>query len=126
MGRPLLQVSDWEDKVEQLHQQREHLYAQADVRVTVTEGEEIDAIATRTLDLVAARILTDRLDTLLGALLKPLSKVYPWFQSTPSPQDAVHEAEATRVKKILSEGAALYPAVSWSALFVVKLWRCPP
>jgi shikimate kinase len=57
MGRPLLQVSAWEDRVEQLHQQREHLYAQADVQVTVTEGEGIDEIATRTLDLVAARIL---------------------------------------------------------------------
>lgn len=57
MGRPLLQGSDWEDTVERLLQQREHLYAQADVRVTVGTGEEIGAIATRTLELVSARIL---------------------------------------------------------------------
>jgi shikimate kinase len=56
-GRPLLQVNDWEATVERLHQQRKHLYAQADVQVTVDNGETIDAIATRTLNLVAARIL---------------------------------------------------------------------
>jgi shikimate kinase len=57
MGRPLLQASDWERTLEWLQQEREHLYAQADVRVMVEAGEEIAAIATRTLNLIEARVL---------------------------------------------------------------------
>lgn len=57
MGRPLLQVSDWENTLERLQKERQHLYAQADVRVTIAPDEEIDAIAQRTLALVEARIL---------------------------------------------------------------------
>lgn len=57
IGRPLLQGSNWESTVERLHQQREDLYAQADVQVVVKQGEGIDDIVTRTLDLVEGRIL---------------------------------------------------------------------
>lgn len=57
MGRPLLQVSDWESTLERLQQERQHLYAQADVRVTVEAEEAIGAIAARTLNLIEARIL---------------------------------------------------------------------
>jgi len=57
MGRPLLQGQDWEATLERLQRDRQPLYAQADVRVTVAAGEDIAAIAARTLNLVEARIL---------------------------------------------------------------------
>ncbi|MBW4481567.1 MAG: shikimate kinase [Tildeniella torsiva UHER 1998/13D] len=55
-GRPLLQGQDWETKLTTLLAQRQHLYAQADVRVTVGAGDAVGAIAARILDLVAERI----------------------------------------------------------------------
>ncbi|WP_431191229.1 shikimate kinase [Leptolyngbya subtilissima] len=55
-GRPLLQGQDWETKLTTLLEQRQHLYAQADVRMTVEAGDEVGAIAARILDLVAERI----------------------------------------------------------------------
>lgn len=59
IGRPLLQGSDWEDTLARLQSERAHLYAQADVRVTVAPDEPIGAIASRTLSLIEARILQD-------------------------------------------------------------------
>ncbi|MBW4458714.1 MAG: shikimate kinase [Nodosilinea sp. WJT8-NPBG4] len=56
VGRPLLQGQDWETKLTTLLEQRQHLYAQADVPVTVGAGEAVGAIAARILDLVAERI----------------------------------------------------------------------
>lgn len=56
VGRPLLQGQDLETKLTTLLEQRQHLYAQADVRVTVGAGEAVEAIAARILDLVAERI----------------------------------------------------------------------
>ncbi|PZV07558.1 MAG: shikimate kinase [Leptolyngbya sp.] len=58
-GRPLLQGQDWETKLTTLLAQRQHLYAQADVRVTVEAGDEVGAIAARILDLVAERIRSE-------------------------------------------------------------------
>ncbi|WP_035991747.1 shikimate kinase [Leptolyngbya sp. KIOST-1] len=55
-GRPLLQGQDWETKLATLLAERQSLYGQADVRVTVEAGESVEAIAARTLELVAARI----------------------------------------------------------------------
>ncbi len=58
-GRPLLQGQDWETKLTTLLEQRQHLYAQADVRLTVGVGDEVGAIAARILDLVAERIQSE-------------------------------------------------------------------
>lgn len=58
-GRPLLQGQDWETQLTTLLAQRQHLYAQADVRVTVGAGDEVGAIAARILDLVAERIRSE-------------------------------------------------------------------
>lgn len=58
VGRPLLQGQDWETKLTTLLEQRQHLYAQADVQVTVGAKDEVGAIAARILDLVAERIST--------------------------------------------------------------------
>ncbi|MEA5451312.1 shikimate kinase [Leptolyngbya sp. CCNP1308] len=55
-GRPLLQGPDWETKLTTVLEQRQPLYAQADVRVTVGAGDAVGAIAARILDLVAERI----------------------------------------------------------------------
>ncbi|MBD2105703.1 shikimate kinase [Nodosilinea sp. FACHB-13] len=58
-GRPLLQGQDWETQLTTLLEQRQHLYAQADVRVTVGAGDDVGAIAARILDLVAERIRSE-------------------------------------------------------------------
>ncbi len=55
-GRPLLRGEDWPTKLTALLEQRQPLYAQADVRVPVGAGEAVGAIAARILDLVAERI----------------------------------------------------------------------
>ena len=55
-GRPLLQGQDWQTKLATLLAERQALYAQADVRVTVGAGETVEAIAARTLTLVDERI----------------------------------------------------------------------
>jgi shikimate kinase len=57
MGRPLLQGHDWQGTLKRLQQDRQERYAQADVRVSVTAGEDIHGIVARILDLVSARIL---------------------------------------------------------------------
>ncbi len=48
--RPLLQDSDPKGKLRSLLEQRQHLYSQADLRITVNEGETPEQIATRVLD----------------------------------------------------------------------------
>ncbi|HEY9764246.1 MAG TPA: shikimate kinase [Trichocoleus sp.] len=58
--RPLLQQEDWPQTLQKLLEQREPLYAQADLRVTVAPGEDEAAIATRTLELLQARIEADQ------------------------------------------------------------------
>jgi len=58
-GRPLLQGPDWETTFTTLLAQRQDLYAQADVRVTVEAEASVEAIAARTLALVAERIGSD-------------------------------------------------------------------
>ncbi|MFZ4639644.1 MAG: shikimate kinase [Nodosilinea sp.] len=54
--RPLLQKNDWPATLATLLRQRQPLYAQADVRITVEPGEEVDAIVDRILTLVDERI----------------------------------------------------------------------
>ncbi|MEC4819292.1 MAG: shikimate kinase [Scytonema sp. PMC 1069.18] len=48
--RPLLQDSDPKGKLRSLLEQRQHLYAQADLRIPVNEGEAPEKIATRVLE----------------------------------------------------------------------------
>ncbi|KYC40139.1 shikimate kinase [Scytonema hofmannii PCC 7110] len=48
--RPLLQDNDPKGKLRSLLEQRQHLYSQADLRITVSEGETPEQIATRVLD----------------------------------------------------------------------------
>lgn len=59
LGRPLLQGQDWQTKLSALLSERQALYAQADVRVVVDADDTVDAIAARTLDLVAKRIRSE-------------------------------------------------------------------
>lgn len=56
MGRPLLHEGNWETTLATLLEQRQPLYAQADVRVEVGAAEAIDSVVTRTLALIADRI----------------------------------------------------------------------
>lgn len=49
-SRPLLQEGDLHDKLTTLLNQRQQRYAQADVTVVYQAGDEVDAIATRTLE----------------------------------------------------------------------------
>lgn len=58
--RPLLQQEDWPQTLQVLLEQRQSLYAQADLRVTVAAGEDETAIATRILELLEQRIEADR------------------------------------------------------------------
>ncbi|KAF3887412.1 MULTISPECIES: shikimate kinase [Nostocales] len=48
--RPLLQNSDLQGKLRSLLEQRQHLYSQADLRITVSEGETPEQIAIRVLN----------------------------------------------------------------------------
>ncbi|MEA5618395.1 shikimate kinase [Cronbergia sp. UHCC 0137] len=50
--RPLLQDSDLKDKVRSLLEQRQHLYFQADLRITITESETPEQIANRILEII--------------------------------------------------------------------------
>jgi shikimate kinase len=50
--RPLLQGSDRDLKVRSLLEQRQALYAQADLQITVREGETPEQIATRVLEAI--------------------------------------------------------------------------
>jgi shikimate kinase len=52
--RPLLQSSDPLKTLEAILKQRQHLYQQADARVTVQPGETPEAIAERTLEAIRA------------------------------------------------------------------------
>lgn len=47
--RPLLQTDDWPDRLQTLINQRQSLYAQADVRVSSIEGESPDATVIRVI-----------------------------------------------------------------------------
>lgn len=58
-GRPLLQGQDWQTKLTTLLADRQALYAQADVRVTVGAEDDIAAIAARTLALIDQRIRSE-------------------------------------------------------------------
>lgn len=48
--RPLLQDTDPQEKLRSLLEQRQHLYSQADLRITVTEGETPEQVARRILE----------------------------------------------------------------------------
>lgn len=65
-GRPLLQRPDWKTHLSTLLAQRQALYAQADVRVTVGADETPGAIAARTLTLVDQRIRSEADSALLN------------------------------------------------------------
>ncbi|WP_017300513.1 shikimate kinase [Nodosilinea nodulosa] len=58
-ARPLLQRPDWESHLATLLSQRQSLYAQADVRVSVGAEDRAEAIAARTLALVDQRIRSE-------------------------------------------------------------------
>ncbi|MBD0337485.1 MAG: shikimate kinase [Cyanobacteria bacterium Co-bin13] len=64
VGRPLLQRPDWPQTLQALLSQREPLYAQADLRLTVAAGEDEDAIAARLLTLLQQRVEEDRQERL--------------------------------------------------------------
>ncbi|MBD0267718.1 MAG: shikimate kinase [Cyanobacteria bacterium Co-bin8] len=63
-GRPLLQRPDWPQTLQTLQSQREPLYAQADLRLTVAAGEDEGAIATRLLTLLQQRVEEDQQERL--------------------------------------------------------------
>ncbi|NJM72053.1 MAG: shikimate kinase [Scytonema sp. RU_4_4] len=50
--RPLLQNVDRKAKLQFLLEQRQHLYAQADLRITVSEGETPEQTATRIIEQI--------------------------------------------------------------------------
>ncbi|MDZ8184284.1 MAG: shikimate kinase [Nostoc sp. ChiSLP02] len=50
--RPLLQDVDAQEKLRSLLEQRQGLYSQADLRITISEGETPEQIATRVLDAI--------------------------------------------------------------------------
>ncbi|MGB3203198.1 MAG: shikimate kinase [Nodosilinea sp.] len=58
-GRPLLEGQDWQTKLTTLLADRQAIYAQADVRVTVGAEDNIEAIAARTLALIDQRICSE-------------------------------------------------------------------
>ncbi|MEY3300565.1 MAG: Shikimate kinase, partial [Cyanobacteriota bacterium] len=58
-GRPLLQRPDWRQTLADLVEQRQPLYAQADVRVPVGAEDSVEAIAAQILSLVDERLRTD-------------------------------------------------------------------
>ncbi len=58
-GRPLLQRPDWRQTLADLVEQRQPLYAQADVRMPVGAEDSVEAIAAQILSLVDERLRTD-------------------------------------------------------------------
>ncbi|PSR14307.1 shikimate kinase [filamentous cyanobacterium CCP3] len=58
-GRPLLQGQDLETKLTTLLAERQSLYDQADVRVSVGAEDDVAAIAARTLALIDQRIRSE-------------------------------------------------------------------
>lgn len=58
-GRPLLQRPDWRQTLADLVEQRQPLYAQADVRVPVGAEDSVEAIAAQILSLVDERLRAD-------------------------------------------------------------------
>ena len=58
-GRPLLQRPDWRQTLADLVEQRQPLYAQADVRVAVGAEDNVEAIAAQILSLVDERLRAD-------------------------------------------------------------------
>lgn len=58
-GRPLLQRPDWRQTLADLLEQRQPLYAQADIRVPVAAEDAVEAIAARILALVDERLEAD-------------------------------------------------------------------
>lgn len=58
-GRPLLQRPDWRQVLADLLEQRQPLYAQADVRVPVGAEDSVEAIAAQILSLVDERLRAD-------------------------------------------------------------------
>lgn len=57
--RPLLQGQDWQTKLTTLLAERQPLYAQADVQVSVGAEDDVEAIAARTLALIDQRIRSE-------------------------------------------------------------------
>jgi shikimate kinase len=64
--RPLLQAPNWETQLAQLLDQRQPLYAQADVRVLVGAEDSVSAIVGRILALVEERIGSEADSALLN------------------------------------------------------------
>jgi shikimate kinase len=58
--RPLLQRPDWPEHLTQLLKDRQQLYQEADIRLQVSGGEDIAAIATRLLAQLGDRLATHR------------------------------------------------------------------
>jgi len=58
-GRPLLQRPDWRQTLAALVEQRQPLYAQADVRVPVGAEDSVEAIVAQILSLVDERLRAD-------------------------------------------------------------------
>jgi shikimate kinase len=58
-GRPLLQRPDWRQTLADLVEQRQPLYAQADVRVPVGAEDGVEAIVAQILSLVDERLRAD-------------------------------------------------------------------
>jgi len=56
--RPLLQAADLSEKLNKLLTQRQSLYAQADVRIPVSAGDDVDAIAQRTVQALQQIVKT--------------------------------------------------------------------
>ncbi|WP_071188616.1 shikimate kinase [Trichormus sp. NMC-1] len=57
--RPLLQDSHPEDKLRSLLEQRQSLYSQADLHITITESETPEQIATRILEVIPSILKTE-------------------------------------------------------------------
>ena len=58
--RPLLQGQNWQERLQELLQQRDALYSQADLRVSVNSEDTADAIAKKVLVQLAETIRTER------------------------------------------------------------------
>lgn len=60
--RPLLQKADPKGELERLLEQRQRLYAQADIQITVEAGETPEQVARRAIDLIPSVLKSGKLD----------------------------------------------------------------
>ena len=60
--RPLLQNADPKGELERLLEQRQRLYAQADIQITVEAGETPEQVARRAIDLIPSVLKSGKLD----------------------------------------------------------------